>query len=262
MTKKQLKRRKQSELLIEHILNKDPISANNIFQKLIMEAEEEREDDVMAELGFDDDSDGEEEPEDTENGEFGMDDSETVEGLNAEETDSKVDDIIEINCQINAKMISNLFDQIAELKNQIEGLGLDPNSREYLKYDVTIQYYSDKLQDLQNKTNPGIDQAKVEEALDKITTAIEQLQGEIGGSTGDDTDITDIDSPEEVSAENDLGSDEEGEEESSEEDLEEEPQTDEQESEGEEGEEESETPEEGGKEEKSEEDKDIEELFS
>ena len=42
--------RKQSKLLVESILDKDPITANSIFQRLILEAEEEREDDVLAEL--------------------------------------------------------------------------------------------------------------------------------------------------------------------------------------------------------------------
>lgn len=260
--KKSELRRKQSKLLIEHILNKDPISANSIFQKLIMEAEEDRENDVMDELGLgDDSSDAEDQDQDME---FGLEGSDSVEGLGSEETDKKVDDIIEINCQINAKLISNLFDKIADLKTQIEGLGLDPSSREYLKYDVTIQYYSDKLQDLQNKTNPGIDQAKVEEALDKITTAIEQLQGEVGGDSFDDQgneDITDIESPEEIGAENELNDDEgnedsEDKEETSEEDLEEEPKA-----EGEE-EEKSKEPEEGEeKEEKSDEDKELDNIF-
>ena len=246
MTKKELKR-KQSELLVEHILNKDPISANSIFQKLIMEAEEEREKEVLDELELDDSDEGTDE-ELAEDNEFDTDDAESVDGLDSEETNNTVDDIIEINCQINAKMISTLFDQIAAIKNNIEGLNLDPNSREYLKYDVTIQYYSDKLQDLQSKTNPGIDQAKVEEALNKISTAIEQLKSEVGGDASDDEDITEIETPEEVSAENNLGDSEEDEgetkeesedeseeesedetEETSEEELEEEPETKEEE---------------------------------
>ena len=237
MKKKQL-RRKQAELLIEHILNKDPISANSIFQKLIMEAEEDRENDVATELGLDDDTNSDDDADvEDENGQDMFDDQsgDSIDQLGSEETDTKVDDIIEINCQINAKLISNLFDKIAELKNQVEGLNLDPTSREYLKYDVSIQYYSDKLQDLQNKTNPGIDQSKVEEALNKITTAIEELSGELGGSSVDgEDDITDINSPEEINAENDLSDEDEGNdeesnseetEETSDEDLEEEPES-------------------------------------
>jgi hypothetical protein len=258
--------RNQSKLLVEHILQKDPISANSVFQKLIMEAEEERENDVMSELGLDDDS---EQDQDVDGGSdidntFDTDGAENIEGLGSEETEKVVDDIVEINCQINAKMISNLFDKIAELKNQVEQLGLDPNSREYLKYDVSIQYYSDKLQDLQNKTNPGIDQNKVETALDKIKTAIEELSGEVGGGV-EDQDITDIDTPAELSAENGLDQPvDQGEpEQSSEEDLSEEQPADEEQSEEESSEDEETSEEEGepeGSEEK-EEQQNIDEIF-
>lgn len=216
--------RNQSRILIEHILQKDPISANSVFQRLIMEAEEERENEVMDELGFDDETaDSEDVATSTEvDDTFDTDGADEVDGLDNAETDKAIDDIIEINCQINAKRISNIFDKIAELKNQLEQAGLDETSKEYLKFDVSIQYYSDKLQDLQNKTNPGIDQGKVEEALDKIETAISELGGELGGSDTDEN-ITDVDTPAEISAENDLETEPEetGEaaEETSEEDL-------------------------------------------
>jgi hypothetical protein len=124
-----------------------------------------------------------------------MDDS--VETIDNEESDKIVDDIVEINCQINAKMISKLFDKIAEIKTKILNLELDENSREYLKYDITIQYYSDKLQNLQNKTNPGIDQEKVEIALQKISEALDELDAD---SSKAETDITDINTPDEVEA--------------------------------------------------------------
>jgi hypothetical protein len=209
--------RKQARVLVEHILDKDPISANSIFQKMILEAEEAREEEVADELDLDFDGGDEGAEEETDvavdETEDAMDDStgdgsienmEESEGMSAADSDKVVDDIVEINCQINAKLISNLFDKIAELKNKVESLGLDENSREYLKYDVSIQYYSDKLQDLQNKTNPGIDQSKVEEALTKIETAIEQLSGEAGGVEGESDEDFDVDSPDEVSAKNDL----------------------------------------------------------
>ena len=66
-----------------------------------------------------------------------------------------------------------MFDTIAELKKALENKGLDPNSKEYIKFDVSIAYYSDKLQEFQGKTNPGVDQNKLEEALDKIIEALE-----------------------------------------------------------------------------------------
>jgi hypothetical protein len=219
--------RKQSKLLVESILDKDPISANSIFQKLIAECDARRTRAIIAEAeGEDEDFDmdfSEEEIEDTgaeetagdedfdagaegEVDEFGGEADETVEGLESDEADKIIDDIVEINCQINAKMISALFDKIAEIKNKVNALGLDTSSREYLKYDVTVQYYADKLQSLQGKTNPGIDQSKVETALNKIDEAIKQILGELGGDdVSVEEEITDIDSPEEVAAVNDLG---------------------------------------------------------
>lgn len=217
--------RKQSKLLVESILDKDPISANSIFQKLIAECDARRTRAIIAEAeGEDEDFDmdfSEEEIEDTgaeetagdedfdaegEVDEFGGEADETVEGLESGEADKIIDDIVEINCQINAKMISALFDKIAEIKNKVNALGLDTSSREYLKYDVTVQYYADKLQSLQGKTNPGIDQSKVETALNKIDEAIKQILGELGGDdVSVEEEITDIDSPEEVAAVNDLG---------------------------------------------------------
>ena len=199
--------REQSVLLVESILDKDPITANSIFQRLILEAEEAREEEVLDELGLDDEiideTDVEVEEGDAETAaELGMEDS--VDDMSNEESDKIVDDIVEINCQINAKMISKLFDKIAEIKTKILNLELDENSREYLKYDITIQYYSDKLQNLQNKTNPGIDQEKVEIALQKISEALDELDAD---SSKAETDITDINTPDEVEADADLTED-------------------------------------------------------
>lgn len=222
--------RKKSRLLVEHILDNDPISANTLFQQLILEAEARREHKaaIIAEADGDEDDDLElDDIDDTENmdadeetdadeteediddaeadeadeaeefDEFG-DTEDSIESLDNAEVEAAADDIVEIECQINAKMISNLFDKIGELKNAVINLGLDENSREYLEYDVSIQYYSDKLQELQNKTNPGIDQSKVETGIQKIEAAIEQLMGKAG--INDDSGIDDIDSPEEVAA--------------------------------------------------------------
>lgn len=204
--------RKQSLLLVESILDKDPLTANSIFQKLIMEAEEEREEETLVELGLDEPAEETDDVEITATDETdeSLENTESdIDSIDNEESDKLVDDIVEINCQINAKMISNLFDQIAELKTKIENLGLDESSREYLKYDVSIQYYSDKLQELQNKTNPGIDQAKVETAIEKISNAIKELSGEM---SGDSDDSFEVNSPDEVEAAAELDGDETSEE--------------------------------------------------
>jgi hypothetical protein len=261
--KRKMSIKTQSKLLVESILDKDPIQANSIFQRLIAEADARRtraillEADEDLDLDFDDeaaeedvDEVGTDEMEETADAEgegveteFGGEDDETVEGLEADEADKIVEDIVEINCQINAKMISTLFDKIAEIKNKINALGLDTTSREYLKYDITIQYYADKLQGLQNKTNPGIDQNKVEVALTKIETALKQLAGELGADDAEETDsLSDIDTPEEVAVKNDLADEEDVEEAEesadSEEELEEEPEAEETAEEAEESEDE------------------------
>jgi hypothetical protein len=77
-------------------------------------------------------------------------------------------------------MVSNLFDKIANMKNAIEGLELDPESREYITYDYSLNYYSDKLLTIQTKVNEEADQTIITAALDKIKTSLEQLAGEAG----------------------------------------------------------------------------------
>ena len=185
----------QSKVLVEHILSQDYLKANDLLTKLINEAEEEREKQVADEFGFDDSQDnGEEIPND------GSDEVQ-LDGTNEDISDSEaneiVDDTIEIACQINTKIISKLFDKISMLKQLLNNAKLDEDSREFIKFDTSISYYSDKLQDLQGKTNPGIDQSKVEEALTKIDSAIEQLTGELDNNSSED--LTDVASPEEVS---------------------------------------------------------------
>lgn len=215
MSTKKLSIHQQAKLLVQNILNKDGLSANKILQKLIAEAQAEREasirkilfeQDQLDDLGGDDQDLGDEEggddaqgdQEDLDGQESGQDlDGEGEEGVDEAQVDNKIDDALQIQCQINAKRIANMFDTIAELKQALEDKGLDVNSKEYIKSDVSIAYYSDKLQEFQGKTNPGVDQAKLEEALDKIFEALEQLKGQLGVESGQDVD-TDVDTPEEA----------------------------------------------------------------
>ena len=157
--------REKSRLLVEHILNKDFLEANSVLEKLISEAEEDRENAVSAEFGFESEKGGNETPND--GGEDVQLDA-SPEGMSDEDATKTVDDAIEIACQINAKIVAKLFDKVSALKQDLDNANLDQDSREFIKFDTSITYYSDKLQDLQGKTNPGVDQAKVEEALNKI----------------------------------------------------------------------------------------------
>lgn len=194
--------REKSRLLVEHVLNKEFLAANSVLEKLIAEAEEDRENEVSEEFGFDSEEGGEETPND------GGDDTQldgsseesSEEGISDKDADKVVDDTIEITCQINAKIIAKLFDKISALKQALDNADLDQDSREFIKFDTSITYYSDKLQDLQGKTNPGVDQSKVEEALNKIDTSLDQLNGELGGSSDENT--ADVASPEEIDSAN------------------------------------------------------------
>lgn len=187
--------REKSRLLVEHILNKNFLEANSVLEKLISEAEEDRENEVSEEFGFDTEDGGDVTPND--GGEDVQLDA-SPEGMSDEDATKAVDDAVEIACQINAKIVAKLFDKVSALKQDLDNANLDQDSREFIKFDTSITYYSDKLQDLQGKTNPGVDQAKVEEALNKIDTSLEQLKGEIGGgSSNDDMDVA---SPEQIAA--------------------------------------------------------------
>ncbi len=212
MAKTKLSIREQSKLLVQSILNKQTLSANKILQKLILQAEAEREeiinrlileqDDDLQDDGDDLDVDGGDDLDDE--GDQSGDDLDGEDGEGEEDqtsdtdVDNKVDDALQIQCEINAKRIVSMFDTIAELKQALDNKGLDVNSKEYIKAEVSIQYYSDKLQEFQGKTNPGVDQSKLEEVLDKIFESLEQLKGQLGVEGGDDVD-TDVDSPDEAS---------------------------------------------------------------
>lgn len=234
MAKNKLSIREQSKLLVQSILNKQTLSANKILQKLILQAEAEREEiinklileqDELDVEGDDledegDDLDGDDESGDDLDGEDEEGDGEEEDQTSEADVDNKVDDALQIQCEINSKRIVSMFDTIAELKQALDNKGLDVNSKEYIKAEVSIQYYSDKLQEFQGKTNPGVDQAKLEEALDKIFEALEQLKGQLGVEGGDDVN-TDVDSPDEVSGDIDSEDGEDLDEESEDEDLEE-----------------------------------------
>ena len=221
MSRKKLSIREQSQLLVQSILNKQTLTANKILDKLIAQAEEQREqlinklilqqDELDGLEDTDDDTAEDDADMDMQDGEDSEESGDDLDGeeeeVNEADVDNKIDDALQIQCEINAKRITSMFDTIAELKQALDDKGLDANSKEYIKSDVSIQYYSDKLQEFQGKTNPGVDQSKLEEALDKIFEALEQLKGELGVEGAGDVD-TDVDTPEEVSEDADDTGDE------------------------------------------------------
>jgi hypothetical protein len=94
-------------------------------------------------------------------------------------------DIVEINCEINQKIIGKLYDKISNLKSQLNSLDLDKDEREYISLETKLAYYGNKLEELQSKTNPAIDQSKVEERITIIDKALKTLESEISGSDAD-----------------------------------------------------------------------------
>lgn len=153
----------------------------------------------------------------TENMDPGLEDAETTEEI---ETDSEMimdnmsesdtideveDDLAEITRRVNEKLISNLFDKLAIIKNGIDQLGLDPESRESIQYEMSLEYYSEKLLLIQTKVNEKGDQDAINSALDKIKASLEQIAGQAGINPNSDLDVQ---TPGELEAESGLTDDE------------------------------------------------------
>ena len=264
MSRKQI--RSKCKLLVESILSENLVDANELLKKLLNEMEEKREYDALRLISEQDEEGGDDEggaPEDAdtdldeadeEGGDEGDedgedpglgDDLEDAQGDDGEEEDENAvgnaklaemgNDQVELQCEINEKMISIYTDKLSNLKTQLNAMGLDKQEREYVTFEMQISYYSKKLRELQDKCEVTVDQDEVKERLDIIEDAIKTLESQI--SSGD---VPDVKSTE------DLDEDEEGEEEGGEEEEAEGEEVEgEEEAEGEEGEEE----EEGGEEE-------------
>lgn len=221
-----------TKLLVEQILNGNLLDANSTLTSLIAEAEEERERqiyqtiteaegdeadsaadaDVADETEADvEDGEGDEEGIDTTSideptdGDPNLGDSldNSVEDAAVSEAEmtEMSNDVVEIDCEINQKIISKLYDKISNLKTTLNAKDLDHDTREYITLETKLSYYGNKLEELQSKTNPAIDQSKVEERITKIEAALKTLESEIGSSS----DISDVDDSVESGEVDDLG---------------------------------------------------------
>ena len=203
--------KENSRLLVEQVLNERFLDANSTLAKLITEAEENREEEVAESLGIEDDEDaaseGSEEEINTDdigepdNGSPNLGDSldQSVEeagdqSVGEGEMTEMSNDVVEINCEINQKIISKLYDKISNLKTTLNAKDLDHDTREYITLETKLSYYGNKLEELQSKTNPAIDQTKVEERINIIDAALKSLEAEIGGSD----EISDVESTDEL----------------------------------------------------------------
>jgi len=208
-------------LLVENILKGDYITSNDMLVKLLQEAEARRED-YVAKLvleqeepvetdGSGDSLDGaggeittpEEEEEETEGTEpedndtnlgDDLEDATGAEGeeeTDLDEIDNAVgnakltelgDDQVKIKCQINLKMITIQSDRLANLKTQLNAMGIDKNEREYVTLDETISYYSSQLRKLQDKCDPTADQDELANRLTIIDKAIQTLESQVSAN--------------------------------------------------------------------------------
>jgi hypothetical protein len=199
--RRELNIKKHSKLILE-------AEEDELDMDLDMDLEEDSEanaegdsegDTEDTEVDFEDDLGDLEAEEDIESTAEDIDANGDIEGdaeADAEEIVDTTNDITDINCEVNSKVISILFDKLAEIKSKVNALNLDPSTREAIKYSVTIEYYSDKLLDLQSKTTPETDQSRVEEALNAIEKSLDSLLSELGANDSEEFD--EVKTPEEV----------------------------------------------------------------
>ena len=233
----------KTKLLVENILGNKLLEANVLLEELIKEAESIREDDISATLNDEAvasdeaSSDADEtvkEPSIDENEEAEQineptdgdptlgdnltdglaDDTDEENSLGNGELSEMSNDIVEINCEINQKIIGKLYDKISNMKSQLVSLNLNTDEREYISLETKLSYYGNKLEELQSKTNPAIDQTKVEERISIIDKALKTLESEINGSDtegmGDEIETTpELDNPSGEEPSNDLSGSEE-----------------------------------------------------
>ena len=229
----------KTKLLVENILGNKLLEANVLLEELIKEAEDIREDDISATLNNEAEASSDadetvEEPSIDENEEAEQineptdgdptlgdnltdglaDDTDEENSLGNGELSEMSNDIVEINCEINQKIIGKLYDKISNMKSQLVSLNLNTDEREYISLETKLSYYGNKLEELQSKTNPAIDQTKVEERISIIDKALKTLESEINGSDtegmGDEIETTpELDNPSGEEPSNDLSGSEE-----------------------------------------------------
>ena len=175
--------KKDCRLLVENILKENFTDANDLLRKILLEAEEDREENAqqLVEGGEDAASEQQDAEASPEASDTDLDDAgdvalgDDLEGAQKDKTggeegaemadeggeeEMQPDDAtltelgdleIKVQCDVNKKMISIDFDRLANLKTAINTQGLDKRSREYVTLDTKISYYSAKLKELQDK---------------------------------------------------------------------------------------------------------------
>ena len=194
MTEQQLNSTKS---MIKLVLEGNYLEADKLLKSIVLEAEEEREKATAEELGFEDELAGDGAAEEgtaaADNADISDDSNvdttddelfpeETPEVSN-DELDSVTDDVVEIKCEVNKKIIGILFDKITNVRTVLNNSDMDQTSREFLTLDVKISYYANKLEELQSKANVEVNQDELESRLDTINIAIGNIENELGVSS-------------------------------------------------------------------------------
>lgn len=147
------------------------------------------------------DDDGEPDDNDTDLG----DDLADATGATDDDLENKVgegkltelgNDEVEINCEINRKMITIYSDKLANLKTRLNSMGLEKQERQYVTFEANITYYSNKLRELQEKCEITHDQNEVKDRLDIIDNAIKTLESQI--TAGGEGDVPPVETTEEL----------------------------------------------------------------
>ncbi len=202
-----------SNNMLVKILQEAEAKREDYIEKLVLEQEEETEEEPVETAGGDSlegapgetvaPDQGEEaeevidggEPEDNDTdlgddledatGEEGEEETDTDEIENAvgnAKLTELGDDQVKINCKINLKMISIQSDRLANLKTQLNAMGLEKDEREYVTLDTTIGYYASQLRKLQDKCDVTSDQDEVAERLKIIDKAIQTLESQVSAN--------------------------------------------------------------------------------
>lgn len=205
----------KSRRLVQQILSEEFLEANDTLVSLLTEAEQDREDTISGQTLDQEDAETDQtqtndanlqsnqpsldqidQPSDgSPNLGDSLDNSFQDNSISQGESDEMTNDVIEIKCEVNQKIISKLCDKIANLKTALISKQLDKDSREYITLETSLAYYGNHLSQLQTKTNQAIDQDKVQQKIEIISAALKTLETQIG--TGP-TDVSDVQSTAEL----------------------------------------------------------------
>ena len=94
---------------------------------------------------------------------------------------------VSLNHKLNKAMINTLYNKISSLKTLLNSKNLDQNDLKYVELNTKLEFYSEALENLQQKSMPGItgvEQSDIQEDITCIDQALNTLSAELGGDAG------------------------------------------------------------------------------